>query len=85
MAMIFMSPFLNRRLGRVRFKMKRIVLVIALVLGSVVSGSPSANAAITWSQYSNLDVVYDGKFYNAQYDLQYSSAAIFDDSPGATR
>jgi len=60
--------------------MKRIVPVIALVLVLVVSGSPSANAVITWSQYSNLDIVYDGKFYNAQYDLQYSSAAIFDDS-----
>jgi hypothetical protein len=61
-------------------KAKRFILVSLIVLGLVPAASPRANAAITWSQYSSLDVVYDGKFYNAQFDLQYSSAAIFDNS-----
>jgi hypothetical protein len=42
---------------------------------------PSSSADITWSQRSNLDSVYDGKVANSQYDLDYSSAYIFDNDP----
>jgi len=38
----------------------------------------SASAAVTWSQRSKIDVAYDGSLYNSQYDLEYSSAYIFD-------
>ena len=58
--------------------MKRITLVFGLVFGLLVPISGSAVAAVTWSQTSKLDVVFDGKFYNSQYDLQYTSAYIFD-------
>jgi hypothetical protein len=58
--------------------MKRIGLVFALVFSLLVPASGSAAAAVTWSQTSKIDVVFDGKFYNPQYDLQYSSAYIFD-------
>lgn len=62
--------------------MRRIIVVIALVLGTLVPISVSASAAaVTWSQTSRLDVVFDGKFYNPQYDLQYSSTYIFDNDP----
>ena len=60
--------------------MKRIHLVISLILALLVPISAPANAAVTWSQTSNLDISYDGTFYNPQYDLQYSSAYIFDNS-----
>ncbi len=43
-------------------------------------GSAAANAAVTWYQTSKLDVAYDGTLYNSQYDLEYSSVYIFDDS-----
>ena len=58
--------------------MKRIGLVFALVFSLLVPTSGSAVAAVTWSQTSKLDVAFDGTFYNPQYDLQYSSAYIFD-------
>jgi len=58
--------------------MKRIGLVFALVFSLLVPTSGSAVAAVTWSQTSKVDVVFDGKFYNSQYDLQYTSAYIFD-------
>ena len=58
--------------------MKRIGLVSALVFSLLVPTSGSAVAAVTWSQTSKIDVVFDGKFYNSQYDLQYTSAYIFD-------
>jgi S1-C subfamily serine protease len=43
--------------------------------------TPFANAAITWSQTSKYDTVYDGKVLNSQYDLDFSSAYIFDNDP----
>jgi S1-C subfamily serine protease len=57
---------------------KRIGLVFALVISFLVPTAGSAVAAVTWSQTSKIDVVFDGKFYNSQYDLQYTSAYIFD-------
>jgi hypothetical protein len=42
--------------------------------------SATANAAVTWYQKSKLDVAYDGTLYNSQYDLEYSSVYIFDNS-----
>jgi hypothetical protein len=57
---------------------KRIGLVFALVFSLLVPTSGLAVAAVTWSQTSKIDVVFDGKFYNSQYDLQYTSAYIFD-------
>jgi hypothetical protein len=43
-------------------------------------GSATANATVTWYQKSKLDVAYDGTLYNSQYDLEYSSVYIFDNS-----
>lgn len=37
-----------------------------------------ANAAVTWSQVSKFDTVYDGKTPNSAYDLEFSSVYIFD-------
>ena len=58
--------------------MKRISTVILIVITLVFNSISPANAAVTWSQTSTLDVVYDGSVYNPQYDLQYTSAYIFD-------
>jgi hypothetical protein len=61
--------------------MKRIGIVVALVLSLIVPTSSRASAAVTWSQTSKIDVAFDGKFYNPQYDIQYSSTYIFDNDP----
>jgi hypothetical protein len=58
--------------------MKRIIVVAALVLSMIVPTSGTASAAVSWSQTSKIDVVFDGKFYNPQYDLRFSSTYIFD-------
>jgi hypothetical protein len=62
------------------FKMKiRAMLPLAFLsfATSVVLPIP-ANASVTWSATSRLDVAYDGKLYNSQYDLEYVSSYIFD-------
>ncbi len=61
-----------------RTNLRRLGVIATLVLSMVIPTSGSASAAVTWSQTSKVDVVFDGKFYNPQYDLQYSSAYIFD-------
>jgi S1-C subfamily serine protease len=53
----------------------KIILAIALMTHFSI---PLANAAITWSQTSKYDTIYDGKIPNSQYDLDFSSAYIFD-------
>lgn len=55
-----------------------IFLALALVTNLSL---PIAEAAITWSQTSKYDTVYDGKIPNSQYDLDFSSAYIFDNDP----
>ena len=60
--------------------MKRIATAFVLILALVNSSISSANAALTWSQSSTLDTTFDGSLYNSQYDLEYSSAAIFDNN-----
>lgn len=40
-----------------------------------------ANAGVTWSVTSVKDTVYDGNVFNAQYDLDFARAAIFDNDP----
>jgi hypothetical protein len=59
-------------------KLIKSILVMALTSSLQVVTLPPVNAAVTWSQTSKLDVTYDGTNYNAQYDLRYSSAYIFD-------
>ena len=55
-------------------------LSITISLLVQLLGSATANATVTWYQKSKLDVAYDGTLYNSQYDLEYSSVYIFDDS-----
>ncbi len=52
-----------------------------MVLALIGHSFSPANAAVTWSQTSPLDITYDGTVFNPQYDLQYSSAYIFDNDP----
>jgi Trypsin-like peptidase domain len=59
--------------------MKRISTVVLIVITLVINSISPANAAVTWSQTSTLDVGYFGD--NSQYDLNYVSAYIFDDDP----
>ena len=61
--------------------MKRIATAIVLILALVTNSISPANAAVTWSQRSSLDITFDGSVYNSQYDLNYTSAYIFDDTP----
>ena len=61
--------------------MKRLAIVILLVLAIVAHSILPANAAVTWSRTSPLDITYDGSIFNPQYDLQYTSAYIFDNDP----
>jgi len=61
--------------------MKRIGTVILLVLTLVINSITPARAALTWSQSSTLDIVYDGSVFNSQYNLDYTTAAIFNNSP----
>ena len=61
------------------FRRALTLLVTTSLLIQLLS-SATANAAVTWYQKSKLDVVYDGSLYNSQYDLEYSSVYIFDDS-----
>ena len=53
------------------------ILVVALATNSI---SP-ASAAVTWSKTTPLDITFDGAIFNPQYDLQYTSAYIFDNDP----
>ncbi len=55
-----------------------LLLAVFLILNFV---TPIANAAITWSQTSVYDTKFDGKTYNSAYDLDFSSAYIFDNDP----
>jgi hypothetical protein len=55
-------------------------LLVAISLLIQLLGSAPANGAVTWYQKSKLDVAYDGTLYNSQYDLEYSSVYIFDNS-----
>jgi len=59
---------------------KGFLIFLAMALMTFLT-MPFANAAITWSQTSKYDTVYDGKIPNSQYDLDYSSAYIFDNDP----
>jgi hypothetical protein len=61
--------------------MKRIATAFVLILALVNSSISPANAGVTWSQSSTLDTTFDGSLYNAQYDLEYTSAYIFDNDP----
>ena len=56
----------------------KVFLVLILILSFAL---PFANAAITWSQRSDYDTFHDGKNYNSIYDLDFSSAYIFDNDP----
>jgi len=60
--------------------MKRISTVILLVVTLVINSISPANAAVTWSQTSTFDVLYDGSVFNPQYNLEYTSAYIFDNN-----
>ncbi len=40
----------------------------------------SAWSAVTWSTRSNTDIGFDGDYYRVQYDIEYLSVAIFDNS-----
>jgi S1-C subfamily serine protease len=57
---------------------RRIALLIALLFSLQSVSFIPANAAVTWSQVSKFDTSYDGKTPNSAYDVQYSSAYIFD-------
>ena len=61
-------------------KSNKIKIILAIALFTNLS-LPIAYADITWSQTSKYDAVYDGKSYNRQYDLDYSSVYIFDNDP----
>ena len=60
--------------------MKRLITVFILVVALVANSISPASAALTWSQTSTLDTTFDGSLYNPQYDLEYTTAAIFDNS-----
>ncbi|WP_353485475.1 serine protease, partial [Haliscomenobacter sp.] len=60
--------------------MKRISTVILIVITLVINSISPANAAVTWSQTSTLDTTFDGSVYNPQYDLEYTTVAIFDNN-----
>lgn len=55
--------------------------LILSLLFSTLFVIPKATAAITWSQVSKYDTVYDGKILNSQYDLDFTSVYIFDNDP----
>ena len=62
--------------------MKIRVSLLILLLGIVTSlGTYPSSAAVTWSIESKKDTVFDGSDYNAQYDVEYVSAQIFDNHP----
>ena len=61
--------------------MKRISTVIILIISLVTNSISPASAAVTWSKTSELDINFNGSIFNAQYDLQYTSIAIFDNNP----
>jgi S1-C subfamily serine protease len=63
----------DRRLKR--FRGLALVLVVSLIS---ICFAPVAEASITWSQTSVYDSKYDGETYNSSYDLDFSSAYIFD-------
>ena len=67
-----------RTKGFIKSNKIKIILAIALLTNLSL---PIAYADITWSQTSKYDAVYDGKSYNRQYDLDYSSVYIFDNDP----
>lgn len=67
-----------RTRGFIKSNKIKIILAIALLTNLSL---PIAYADITWSQTSKYDAVYDGKSYNRQYDLDYSSVYIFDNDP----
>ena len=56
----------------------RFAFLIALLLSLQGLGFIPANAAVTWSQVSKFDTVFDGKNPNSNYDLEFSSVYIFD-------
>ena len=60
--------------------MRRISTVILVVITLVFNSISPANAAMTWSQSSTFDSNFDGSLYNPQYDLEYTTVAIFDNS-----
>ena len=57
---------------------RRIAFLVALLLSLQGVGFIPAKAAVTWSQVSKFDTVYDGKTPNSNYDLEFSSVYIFD-------
>lgn len=57
---------------RIRLISLTLVLLVSLLTPI------KAVAAVTWDIQSKKDVTYDGDVYNAQYDLEYVSAQIFD-------
>ena len=61
--------------------MKRISTVILIVITLAINSISPANAAVTWSQTSSFDIGFNGSVFNSQYDLQYTSAYIFDNDP----
>ena len=59
---------------------RSLTVLLVLILTSIFL-TPVAKAAITWSQTSIYDAKYDGKIYSGQYDIDFSSAYIFDNDP----
>ncbi len=60
------------------YRLKRFLAIFSILPLFVNASITPAKADITWSQVSIYDTLYDGKIYNSQYDLDYSSVYIFD-------
>ena len=59
---------------------KKIGLILALIFSSLLSGSPTASAAVTWSVDSPSDT-YNTPGLDPDFDLSYFSAVIYDNNP----
>jgi hypothetical protein len=59
-------------------RLRSAFLAIVMSTSMQIAVPTPVSAAVTWSQRSQADTTYDGGTYNSQYDLQYTSAYIFD-------
>lgn len=54
-----------------------ILIIVSFLILTNVSVVPAKSENVTWSQISKYDSAINAKNYNSQYDLEYSSAYIF--------
>ncbi len=60
--------------------MKKFISFLLLFTFFTSQSAVKVHAAVTWSVTTSPDTVFDGDFYRLQYDLDYMTVAIFDNS-----